>query len=160
MVYVWPYKNCKMCEKQFTPTNNVQKYCNAVCRQISKYQKKPKINNNCKMCGKVYQSAYPFQAHCSDKCRRKFGQINRTKRVRNNNGRYLKYKLKDPERYDRVHKKWMEENKERLAEYPILFRSFGTTKVSPELKELVLLNYKLKTIIKEVKKDVEHRGNP
>lgn len=68
-------KNCKWCNKTYTPRYPHQLYCSSSCsnhaktkynneRQI-RYRKKYK---NCKWCNKKYIPMYPHQLYCSSTC--------------------------------------------------------------------------------------------
>jgi endogenous inhibitor of DNA gyrase (YacG/DUF329 family) len=69
-------KTC-ICGKEFTPTNNRQKYCCEKCwwrghGKEHRQESKLRINRKCPNCGKMFATTDGRKKFCSDKCKIKF----------------------------------------------------------------------------------------
>ena len=70
---------CKICGKEFTPSDVKQKYCSVNCRYIAKRKRARSLSHthvgvekSCKFCGRVFHTSSHNQVFCTEACRRAY----------------------------------------------------------------------------------------
>lgn len=69
---------CVVCGREFTPTNNIQKYCTPKCRgRVNIRAVPPPPENTCKHCGEGFTPVRKKQVFCSKNCNNQYHRAKR-----------------------------------------------------------------------------------
>jgi hypothetical protein len=136
--------HCQYCQKAFKQTKSNHMFCSSVCADAAKYRRKnPKLRpeyRHCLVCNKIYKPKTIASIFCSRVC------VN----VYYHQVAYHRNKQKILEQG----KQWRAKNYETVKNWNRMYQRFGTHQLPQEVKDVCMLDYKLKSILKE-KRDVK-----
>jgi hypothetical protein len=133
------FKFCEHCGKEFEYKQKDRRFCSRSCIDKRKYRKKnPRVlsEQQCLACSKAFAPRSKISKFCSVACRNLYN-----------------HRLWYQNKKEQIHKQneqWRVENYEKVANWNRIRQRFGTSRVSQELKDVCMLEYQLKTLLKEI----------